>query len=106
MKVIKWSNNRTETALFAKIADRAHKLNPEYKYLTAFMDVDACHNNGCPLDLERLLAADEFNFSHDVFGIARHINRDTGQLENCFVPRFASRQFDEEQTQGSYNRTH
>lgn len=53
------------------------------------MDVTACHANGCPLDLEKLLHADAFNFSHDVFGIARYINRNTGKLENCFVPRCA-----------------
>lgn len=54
------------------------------------MDLTACHANGCPLDLDRLLAADKFNFIHDVVGIARHIDRSTGRLQNCFTPRFAS----------------
>lgn len=57
--------------------------------LTLQMDVIACHANGCPLDLARLAAADDFNFVHDVFGINRHIDRKTGRLRDCFLPRFA-----------------
>jgi hypothetical protein len=53
------------------------------------MDITACHLNGCKLDLAKLLAADDFNFAHDVLGIRRHIDRETGQLMNCFRPRFA-----------------
>jgi len=26
---------------------------------------------------------------HDVSGIARHLNRETGRLEGCFLPRFS-----------------
>lgn len=53
------------------------------------MDVTACHANGCPLDLKKLLDADDFNFAHDIFGINQHINRKTGKLERFFVPRCA-----------------
>jgi hypothetical protein len=55
------------------------------------MDLVACHANGCPLDFPRLLNADDFNFAHDVFGIERHLNRCTGKLGNCFLPRFHQR---------------
>lgn len=60
------------------------------------MDIMACHANGCRLDLLRLLDADDFTFSHDVFGIYRHIDRDDnsptgGMLLNCFLPRCAMR---------------
>jgi hypothetical protein len=58
--------------------------------LTLEMDLTACHANGCPLRLQELLDADNFNFAHDVLGINRHMNRDTGQLEDCFLPRFAA----------------
>lgn len=54
------------------------------------MDLIACHMAGCKLDLDRLLAADDANFAHDVFGIRRHIDRDTGRLMNFFWPRFSS----------------
>ena len=53
------------------------------------MDLTACHANGCPLRLDALLGAPDLDFTHDVWGIRRHINRRTGQLENHFLPRFA-----------------
>jgi hypothetical protein len=53
------------------------------------MDLAACHCNGCPLQLTELLDADDFNFSHDIFGIRRHLNRTTGKLDDRFLPRFA-----------------
>lgn len=56
------------------------------------MDLTAVHANGCRLELGRLKAADDFNFAHDAFGIARHLNRETGQLEDFFVPRFAAKE--------------
>lgn len=55
------------------------------------MDITACHANGCPLDLERLLAADDFNFAHDIIGIRRFLDRDTGKLSDMFSPRFHRR---------------
>lgn len=56
------------------------------------MDITACHCNGNTLNLAALLVADDFNFSHDVSGIASNLNRQTGKLENCFVPRFTVRE--------------
>lgn len=53
------------------------------------MDITACHANGCPLKLRELLAAEDFNFAHDVFGIRRHLNRETAQLGDYFMLRFA-----------------
>lgn len=57
--------------------------------MSIHMDIIATHANGCPLRLLGLLEADAFNFTHDVCGIRRHLNRNTGKLENCFVPRYA-----------------
>lgn len=54
------------------------------------MNLSACHASGNPLDLQRLLDADDFNFAHDVFGIDRHIDRSTGQLLDFFSPRFSA----------------
>lgn len=53
------------------------------------MDLTAVHANGCPLRLRELAAADDFDFTHDVFGIMRHIDRKTGKLGDFFLPRFA-----------------
>ena len=86
--------NKEEVRTINKIAHRAVAMAAsagiEYPVMDADMDTPACHVNGCPLKLDALLAADEFNFAHDVFGIRRHINRRTGKLENCFLPRFSA----------------
>lgn len=77
----------------AKIADRAGSkiVKASGGRLAFIMDLLAADgvNGNPPIDFERLHAADEFNFLHDVCGIARHLDRSTGKLENCFVPRFA-----------------
>jgi hypothetical protein len=59
--------------------------------LSLVMDLRAADgvNGNKKIDFERLLAADDFNFIHDVGGIQRHMNRETGKLENCFLPRCA-----------------
>ena len=92
--MLKWTGNKEETELEGLIARRAvtmaKELGLQYDQMTAVMDIDACHNNGNPLKLKELLKADDFNFGHDVFGIRRHINRTTGQLMDCFVPRYSS----------------
>lgn len=53
------------------------------------MDITAVHLNDLPLDLPRWLAADEFNFTHDILEIQQNIDRTTGQLRNFVVPRHA-----------------
>jgi hypothetical protein len=95
MKTIKWkTEDKTEAILISKIAKRAaimaKKSGVHYEYITVVMDVTAVHLNGNPIDLLALSQSDDFNFGHDVFGIRRHINRNTGQLENCFSPRFSA----------------
>ena len=56
------------------------------------MDLWAIHVSSCPLRLAELLAADDFNFSHDVFGVTNHIDRETGGMRHFFLPRFAAPQ--------------
>ena len=84
---------KKEYSTISKIANRAAKIaskqGANYDYLTASMDIEAVHKNIMPLKLNELLKADNFNFTHDVFGIANHLNRETIKLENCFVPRYA-----------------
>lgn len=92
--MIKWTNDKATMSLEAAIARRAvamaKELGVQYDQMTAVMDIDATHCNGCPLKLQALLEADDTNFAHDVFGIRRHIDRTTGELLNCFVPRYAA----------------
>lgn len=67
-------------------------LGGNYPFLDADMDITATHCNGNPLRLDDLLNADAFQFAHDIGGIRRHLNRETGKLEDCFVPRFTVRE--------------
>lgn len=64
-----------------------------YRRLNLVMDLTAAdgENGNKPLDWTRLLAADDANFMHDIGGISRHIDRETGELTGCFVPRFTKR---------------
>ena len=90
---INWNTTEEEFNIICKIAKRAAQmaraLNVEYDTLTAQMDITATHCNGNPLRLQELLDADNTNFAHDIFGIRLHMDRNTGELLNCFVPRFS-----------------
>lgn len=44
------------------------------------------------LDLDGMLAGRIEDIAHDVRGIATHLDRETGQLRDCFVPRYARRE--------------
>ena len=90
--MINFDLSRDEYALVREIARRAIALSDErIELLDLEMDIVACHNHGCRLDLEALAKADNFNLAHDVFGIRRHLDRDTGELDGRFLPRFAAR---------------
>lgn len=64
-------------------------LNVKRSPLEIRMDISAVHAK-VPLRLDAFASADDFNFNHDIGGIYRHLNRQTGELENFFVPRFAA----------------
>lgn len=72
-----------------KIAIRASGIAGNIDAVSLDMDLTACQVGDSPLDLNKLLAFDDFNFAHDIGGISRHMNRETGKLEDCFVPRCA-----------------
>lgn len=86
--MIRFDVSPEEFDTIAVIADRAvaKRIGTRQDWL---MDIAATHRNGMPLRLKELAEADDFNFMHDVCGIRRHLNRDTGELGGCFVPRFA-----------------
>ena len=93
--VICWEIASIDHDLALCIADRAVRRGwydcYRHPFQTAYMDIVATHANGCPLDLAQLAIADDYTFMHDVQGIHRHIDRETGQLTDCFVPRTARR---------------
>ena len=96
MKSASFEVGKDEARLLHLIAKRAVRMAAIngwiYDIMDADMDVTACHANGCKLKLklDELLSADDFNFAHDVFGIQRHIDRTSGKLQNCFLPRFSA----------------
>lgn len=97
---VSFTVSKAEAKLVGKIVARAEEmLKRDQPTLTkaesdawcreVTMDLMACHANGCPMDFQKLLGADDFNFAHDVWGIRRKLNRTTGELEDFFLPRCA-----------------
>lgn len=82
---MEWNATREDLKIIHKICDRIGNVDTQ----GLMMDLDATHSNGCPLDFEQLLTFDDFNFYHDISGIAKHLDRNTGKLKNCFRPRCA-----------------
>lgn len=92
--VLNWNTTKAEALAIRRIVLRYAKAVKEYRgididCMKMDMDLTACHANGCPLDLHKLEHAPEGDFLHDANGIACHIDRETGQLLHCFLPRCA-----------------
>lgn len=96
MTEINFDTTRHEMVTMSAIADRAagalRMAGAVVEKHHVMMDITATHCNGCRLRLDELLGADNLNFSHDICGIYRHLDRGTGRLGGCFVPRFAVHQ--------------
>ena len=88
--MVRFDGTKEERLTIVDIAKRAVKQFPELDFLDTQMDICATHANGCTLRLKDLLDADDFNFGHDIIGIYNHIDRETGKLVNCFLPRFSA----------------
>lgn len=91
---VQFTTDPVDMDLIGQIVARAERqglIFAGYERSTCRMDLSAAHANGSPLDLQGLLAADDFSFVHDVCGIARHINRETGGLDDFFSPRFSAK---------------
>ena len=85
--MIDWNKaTRDELITIKAIALRSKNSGNTRDFMDIQMDIQAVHTV-CKLDLRKLLTADDFNFDHDIYGIERHLNRSTGELENFFVPR-------------------
>jgi len=91
---VRFDVTKEDVLLIGEIADRAEgvyeRQGVPLNRIPFMMDVTAVHQNGCPLNLKGLLAADAFDFSHDIAGIVRHIDRETGELAGGFLPRYAA----------------
>lgn len=91
---VQFTATQEERKLIRRIVRRgralaiAHEIPLGEDTASLEMDIEAAHCNGTPLRLEDFLAADDFNFAHDFFGIRGHMDRTTGKLMHCFLPRF------------------
>lgn len=92
MMMIQFGVIPSDSLLILQIVKRANAISARSNrepIKDLVMDITACHANGTPLELQKLLDAPEFDFVHDVWGIHRHIDRTTGELGDCFLPRCA-----------------
>lgn len=84
-----------DMAIISKIADRAVAVYAKHDVridrTDILLDITCCHFNAQPLRLDDLLAADEFDFAHDISKINRHLDRGTCTLTDGFSPRFSLR---------------
>ena len=90
--MVEFSCTRDEIEIVDKIADRVASMpgGETLDRVSLMMDIEACHSNGCKLKLQELLEADYSNFMHDINGIQRHMDRKTGELLDCFSPRYSA----------------
>jgi hypothetical protein len=83
-----------EFNLIRLIARRACCASPEDFELTyLMMDITVVHLNSVQLDLEKLLTAPPVTFAHDICGIVNNLDRKTGELLNCFLPKCTALSF-------------
>jgi hypothetical protein len=85
--------NTADLVLIGKAVDRAVEIGKQNNFaverISMHMDLCTAHIEG-PLNLDKLVQAPDGDFGHDVFGINRYLDRNTGQLTECFVPRCAA----------------
>ena len=70
----------------------ARNAGQDISPLEFVLDLATTHNHACPLDFAAMATGNPADVAHDVFGIRRHLDRETGLLTDCFLPRFAARQ--------------
>lgn len=91
--VIKFNASEADAALIALIAQRACNVrawaNRGIDKLDLELTITAVHLNDCALDLQQLLEFEQFDFTYDILGMLRHIDRETGKLNDSFLPRCA-----------------
>jgi len=90
-KQISFEVSGGDASLIDLIVQRAidEGIATESKRLDLTMDLTATHANGTPLKLAEMLKGRRFDVAHDIYGIRQHLDRETGELGGCFLPRFA-----------------
>lgn len=81
-------DSETVRRIVERAAGRFERFGVKLDRLSLHMDLSAVHAER-PLNLDAMLAGSDLDFSHDICGIMKHMDRKTGSLRDCFVPRFA-----------------
>jgi len=92
IKALRLDVTREQAEFISAVVERADMLATMYRgypFQDLRLDLSACEMNGCPMDWQKLLDCGDFDFVHDVWGIHRHIDRNTGVLGGNFLPRCA-----------------
>ena len=88
--MVNWKDvKKGDTLGAAAVVERAVNEGTCVDPISLQLDLEAV-SLSVSMDWEGLLKASEGNFYHDLDGIQRYLNRETGKLENCFFPRFAT----------------
>lgn len=86
-------SGKTDIWMISDIVNRYCELMKIYNsdmkidIFSRIMDLDSVHQS-IGLDLDAMLAGNDIDLFHDVNGIQRHLNRETRELEDCFLPRY------------------
>lgn len=73
-----------------QIAERADNMGIMFlDRISLKMGLDIAHQ-AFNLRLKDLLNADDFNFTHDIVGIQKHIDRENKRMVDGFLPRYSS----------------
>lgn len=84
--IVKFDATIEELEIIAQIVVRIDSYIPVKSVMDRMMDIEACHCNGCRLDLNKLLNLNRISFLRDVAGITVGLDRTTGKLTNGFRP--------------------
>lgn len=84
---VKFNADAEDTDLIVKIAQRVASLHPEFDVIKVSLDLESTHCNGHLLNLKKLLEFEDDNFWYDIYGILSHVDRKTGKLKDCFLPK-------------------
>lgn len=93
--VLNWHITPEDDAALEAVLNRAARdftaNGWEFDRLHHAMDLLATHANGCPLDFAAMAEGRLADLAHDLGGIRKHLDRETGKLGGFFLPRFAKR---------------
>ena len=71
---MKMMGSKEDRLLINEVVEKIISLDSSRRRIPCRMDLTATHLNGNPLDFEKLLSFDEFDFFHDIDGIRDNLD--------------------------------